>query len=341
LQSRGIWPNFVLCRGSDYLTEAAREKIGLFANIAKEDVFSVPDVDSIYKVPQVLDSQNLVERVCSKLSLDVPSKDKLVRWNELLENDSFEKNVKVAIAGKYTGLEDSYASVVESLKHCSRYLGCSIDIEWLDTSGKIDFDVLKKCDAVIVPGGFGSRGVEGKIKVVEFVRENKIPYLGICYGLQLCVIEFMRNVVGMESASSMELKCDDKDAVITMLDEQKKIVNLGGTMRLGSYDAVLDEKSRINELYDRLDLIDDEGRVCERHRHRFEVNPEFVLAFEEKGLKVVGRSQERDLVEFVELDVSIHPYFVATQAHPELKSKLEKPAPLFLGLVEAALKSKY
>jgi len=337
LHSKGIWPDFVACRCSERLTESSKKKIALFGNILPENVISLVDVDDIYKVPFVMDDQDMVESVCKKLNLTVPEKKKADIWNTLLSSEKKE-TITVTIAGKYMGLEDSYASVVEALKHSSYNLYCNLKINWLDTTNKIDYEMLKKSDAVIIPGGFGTRGIEGKIEVIKYVRENKIPFLGICYGLQLAVIEFLRNVCNKPNASSLELGCNLENAAVTILDEQKNIVEKGGTMRLGSYQAKLNV-GILKEIYEKFDLINN-GLVSERHRHRYEVNPNFIDIFEEKGLKVIGRSIERDLVEFIELENSKHPYFVATQAHPELKSKLEKPAPMFYGLVKAGLERK-
>lgn len=335
LQQRGIWPDFIVGRCSELLTQSTKNKIALFANCEPEDIFSAPDLDSVYKVPEVFDSQNFVERICKKFDIAEPNRQKLKVWNELLSKD-LDSEITIAIAGKYTDLEDSYASVVESLKHCSYHFDTQIKIKWVDTDN-LELTELSDVSGVIVPGGFGSRGVQGKIDVIQFARENKIPYLGICYGLQLAVIEFLRNVCGIKGATSMEIDKDSEELAITLLDEQQNVVQLGGTMRLGQYLGKLDE-GIVKELYSQLGLIDEDGYASERHRHRFEVNPKYVETIEENGLKVCGKSKERDLVEFIELEKSQHPYFVATQSHPELKSKLEKPAPLFYGLVNAAIK---
>ena len=341
LQSKGIFPDAIVCRCEEKVSKSTKEKIALFANLKSEDIFSAPDLDSIYKIPQILDEQNLIERVCEKFNLDIPSKNKLKVWNNLLDKKK-DKTVKICIAGKYTDLEDAYASVVESLNHCSYNFGVNVKVIWLDTSIDIDYKLLQSIDGVIVPGGFGSRGTSGKINVIKYVRENKIPFLGICYGLQLAVIEFAKNVCSISNATSLEIDENAKSPVITILDEQKEIKNKGGTMRLGSYDAVL-KNGIIKKLYEKLELfeINNDNKdfiVKERHRHRYEVNPEYHDILEKNGLIICGKNPTRNLVEFIELKEEVHPYFVATQAHPELKSKLEKPAPLFYGLVEAAIK---
>jgi len=337
LHQRGIWPDFIVGRCSEMLLDSTKRKIALFANLEQEDIFSAPDLDSVYKVPHIFDSQNFVERISSRLGIQVPVREKLHIWDELLSRD-LSSSVTIAIAGKYTDLEDSYASVVESLKHCSYHHSTNIDIKWIDTDN-LNLGDLKEVSGIIVPGGFGSRGVQGKIDVIEYARENKVPYLGICYGLQLAVIEFLRNVCGIENATSMEIDKNAENPAITLLDEQQNVVQMGGTMRLGQYFSKLDEGA-IRDFYEKFDLIDEEGFVSERHRHRFEVNPDFIEMFESRGLKVCGKSKERQLVEFIELEKEQHPYFVATQSHPELKSKLEKPAPLFYGLVKAAIEMK-
>jgi CTP synthase len=339
LHQRGVWPDFIVGRCSEELTEITKNKISLFANIEQDSVISCKDLSSVYRVPNHFNDQGFIDQISNKLKIPLENKNKLTQWNKLLDNKK-TSNLKIIIAGKYTDLEDSYASVVESLKHCEYNLNTNIEIIWFDTENfKQNQEKLTGVDAIIVPGGFGSRGIEGKIDVIRYARENKIPYLGICYGLQLAVIEFLRNVCNQESATSLEIDKNAKNPAITLLDEQKNIVQLGGTMRLGKYLGKL-KPGIIKNLYRKLDLIDKDGFVSERHRHRFEVNPDIIPIIENKGLKVCGNSVERDLVEFIELDTKQHSYFVATQSHPELKSKLEKPAPLFYGLVQAALKIK-
>jgi CTP synthase len=339
LHKKGIWPSIIIGRCGEYLEEKSKEKIGLFSNISKENVFSAPDLKSIYELPNILEKQNLMKIISKELNIKITKAKKIKTWENLLINDR-KKIINVTIAGKYTNLEDSYASIIESLEHCSYNLSRKINITYLDTSKKINEEILKKTDAIIVPGGFGERGVEGKIKVIQYARENKIPFLGICYGLQLAVIEIARNILKIKDATTMEINKKTKSPVITLLNEQKEIVNLGGTMRLGKYLAKL-QKGIIYELYKELNRIEkgsSNNIVSERHRHRFEVNPNYIKKLEKNGLIISGKSLERDLVEFIELDKKIHPYFVATQSHPELKSKLETPAPLFYGLIKAAIK---
>ncbi len=258
-------------------------------------------------------------------------------WRRLVGNiKNPKKKIKVAICGKYTELKDSYVSIMEALVHAGSRFKTGVTLEWVETTdiekGKVTLkQALKGMDGVIVPGGFGSRGVEGKIKVIEYARKNDLPFLGLCYGLQLAVVEFARNVCGLKEANSTEVAQKTEHPVVDILPEQKKIKEKGGTMRLGSYDAVLNSNSVIGKLYG-------VENVQERHRHRFEVNPEYHKILTKNGMRLSGKSKNGRLVEFIELDD--HKYFVATQTHPELKSRLEDVAPLFYGLVRAIVKSK-
>jgi len=254
-----------------------------------------------------------------------------------------EKNVNVLIAGKYTDLMDSYASIIEALNHSGAHLNTKISVKWLETTaieeGKVSVkDAFKEIDAIIVPGGFGKRGTEGKIKVIEYARKNKIPFLGLCLGLQLAVIEYARNKCSLTDANSTEF-AETKHNVIDLLDEQRKITQMGATMRLGSYKAIIIPDTLVYDYYKKLGLLSENNEVYERHRHRYEVNPAYHNVLKEKGLVISGLSPDETLVEFIELPKKEHPYFVATQAHPELKSRFELPAPLFYGLVENALKN--
>jgi len=308
--------------------------------LESKDIFSAPDVKTVYCIPSIFNQDGIVRRISKKLDISTPKCKRLSVWERLLKKEP-DKKIRIAIAGKYTNLEDSYASVVEALEHSRRHLGCNVEIVWFDTE---DFSKskLNNLDGIIVPGGFGSRGVEGKIKIIKYAREKKIPYLGICYGLQLAVVEYLRNVCNIKEATSIEIEENTQSPAITLLDEQKNIVKKGGTMRLGAYEAYL-EKGIISSLYKKFKLGTNCKKgylVSERHRHRYEVNPEYVDILERNKLKITGKSKERNLVEFIELPTNIHPYFVATQSHPELKSKLDVPAPLFYGLIRAALRNK-
>ena len=237
----------------------------------------------------------------------------------------------MAICGKYTKLEDSYASIIESLNHCSAHLGCKIHLQWLETTDLKDTSVLDGINGVIVPGGFGSRGTEGKIEIIRRAREENIPFLGLCLGLQLAVVEYARSVCHLKGANSTEFDPDTPFPVIDILPEQKDIKEKGGTMRLGAYEAVVKEGTMVSKLYQSLS-------ISERHRHRYEVNPEYHKILTDNGLVFSGTSRDGRLVEFIELPELR--YFVATQAHPELKSRMEEPSSLFYGFVQAGLRSR-
>jgi len=337
LNEIGIWPDVVVCRCSEYLSDKIKKKIALFCNVDEESVFTGKDVESVYLIPGELEKQGFVKVLEKKLHLKIKD-DRFSSWNGLAQRMIDARNcngnkVTIGICGKYTALGDSYASVVEALHHSAANLNTHVCVEFIDTeaieNGKSVEEAVKGLDGIIVPGGFGNRGWEGKIKVIQYARENKIPFLGICLGLQAAVIEYARNVCGLNDANSTEMNPDAKDKVITLMDEQRKVVDKGGTMRLGSYEAFFEPGSIISELYK-------SNKVFERHRHRYEVNPAYHKIFGEKGLMLSGLSQNKKLVEFIELPKKVHPYFVATQAHPELKSGLEAPAPLFFGLVKSA-----
>jgi len=331
LRERGITPDLIICRCAEYVTDAIRKKIASFCDVDADAVITSIDVKSIYQIPLIFEEQNLVKLLNRKLKLDI--KPNNVEWNKFVEKiENAEKNAKnkinIAICGKYTALEDSYASVVEALKHCGAHLDCKINIQWIETTDEDNIkEELRGVHGVIVPGGFGSRGVEGKIAAIKYCRENNIPFLGLCYGLQMAVIEFARDVCGLKGANSTEVDPGTRYPVIDILPEQKEITNKGGTMRLGAYPANIKPSTIVHKLYD-------DDIVSERHRHRYEVNPDYHKILEEKGLIFSGMSPNKRLVEFIELPK--HRYFAATQAHPELKSSLIRPAPLFLGLVKAA-----
>lgn len=324
LRQKGIDPDIVIARCSEMLTEKVRSKIAKFGNLDFDKVLTGIDVDDVYKIPLSFEEQGLSQLLAR--SLNMPINVDLREWKCLIEKrEAATKEIVIGIAGKYTSLEDSYASIVEALKHCEANCGVRIKVKWIDTEK--DFD-LSDVDGVIVPGGFGSRGTEGKIDVISYCRERGVPFLGICYGLQMAVIEFARNVCGLENANSTEVDGDCVHPVVDILEDQKDVENKGGTMRLGACTAYIKKGSKVFSLYG-------SEEVSERHRHRYEVNPEYHEALEGKGLVLSGVSPDGTLVEFVELEN--HPYFVATQAHPELKSSLLKPAPLFMGLVSACM----
>ncbi|PLW80398.1 CTP synthetase [Candidatus Woesearchaeota archaeon] len=332
LQEIGISPDFIIGRSDFILDEKIKEKIALFSNLKKENILSNPNLETVYELPLIFEKENF-SKLLSK-SLDLKINPDLNKWNELVNSIKSPINtVNIAICGKYTELQDSYISIKEALVHAGAHNNTKINIEWIETTDinrKSDLKrVLQNINAVIIPGGFGNRGTEGKIEVIRYIRENNIPFLGICLGLQLAVVEFARNVCSIENATSTEFDSDSKNKVIDIMDEQKDVKDLGGTMRLGSYTANISKDTIAHSLYDQV-------KVHERHRHRYEVNPNYHEVLKEEGLILSGMSPDKKLVEFIEL--KNHPYFIATQAHPELKSTLENPAPLFLGLVKAALK---
>jgi len=333
LRERGIEPDIVIGRCSEYLEPGIKKKISIFCGVEEKAVISGVDVDCVYKMPVVFSNEGINEIIKKRLGIDSGVRPE---WKKLVDNlDKLDKTVSIAICGKYTKLEDSYASILEALKHCSANLKTKINVKMIETTNmKSPADakkLLQGINGVIVPGGFGSRGVEGKIEVIRHCRENNIPLLGICLGLQLSVVEFARNVCGLKDANTTEVEPKTKHPVIDILPEQKKITDKGGTMRLGAYPAVMQQGSIIWALYNK------QKEVSERHRHRYEINPEYHEVLQKHGLVFSGMSPDKKLVEFIELPKGKHKYFVGTQAHPELKSRLEKPGPLFYGLIKACL----
>lgn len=331
LRQKGIEPDIIIARCSKMLSENVKKKIALNANLYKESIITGLDVDDVYKIPLVFEEQGMSQLLARKLNIRI--NPDLKEWKILIQNRELaEKEITIAIAGKYTDLEDSYASIIEALNHCSAHLKTKINIKWIETSYENNLN-LQGVDGVIVPGGFGSRGTEGKIKIIEKCRKEKIPFLGICYGLQMAVIEFARNICNKKNANTTEVDSNCEHPVIDILEEQREITEKGGTMRLGEYPAIIKQGSLVHSLYNKLEVL-------ERHRHRYEVNPEYHNILQENGLILSGLSPDKTLVEFIELPKEVHPYFVATQAHPELKSTLLNPAPLFKGLVESAINKK-
>ncbi len=330
LKQRGIFPDIIIGRCRDYLTPEIKRKIANFCDVAPEAVITGLDVEDIYEIPLIFEGEGLSEILHKKLNIYSPPV--LGRWREYIENLRHpDREITVAMCGKYTRLEDSYASIIEAFNHCAAHLRARIDLRWVETSELKDTGCLRGVDGVVVPGGFGTRGTEGKIDVIRAVRERDIPFLGLCLGLQLAVIEYARNVCGLEGANSTEFDSATPHPVIDILPEQRGITEKGGTMRLGAYRAILREGTVIRALYDA-------AEASERHRHRYEVNPEYHRLLQEKGLVFSGLSDDGRLVEFIELPD--RRFFVATQSHPELKSRMEEPAPLFYGFVKACLAQK-
>jgi CTP synthase len=325
----------IIARCNQYLDPSIKRKIATFCDVDEDAVITGVDVDDVYKIPLIFEKQGLAEITHKRLGIYSPPNLRL--WETLLHNlGNLEEEVTIAICGKYTKLEDSYASIIEALRHCSAHTKHKVNVKWIETTdieeGKTSAEkLLKGVHGIIVPGGFGSRGAEGKIEVIRYVRENNIPFLGICLGLQLAVVEYARNVCGLAKANSTEIESETKHPVVDILPEQKDIENKGGTMRLGAYKAILQAGTLAYDLYN-------SEIVWERHRHRYEVNPEYHTRLEDKGLVLSGASEDGRLAEFIE--ITDHPYFIATQAHPELKSKLVEPAPLFFGLIKAAIDCK-
>ena len=335
LQSLGIKPDILVCRSELPITESIRNKLALYCNVRPESVIQNATADNLYAVPLMLEKEGLTREVCKCLGLD-KIEPKNEEWQEMIDNirKIGDKEVKIAIVGKYVALEDSYLSVAESLRHAGFENQVKVNVDFVDSEEITDENVkqkLEKYDGLLVPGGFGNRGIEGKISTIKYARENNIPFLGICLGMQMSVVEFARNVLGLKDANSEEFDINSKNQVIHIMDEQKNIENKGGTMRLGSYPCVLKEGSLAYNLYGKKE-------IAERHRHRFEYNNNYKERMEKEGLICSGISPDGRLVEIVEL--KNHPYFIASQFHPEFKSRPNRPSPLFKGLIEAAKNNK-
>ena len=331
LQSLGIKPDILVCRSELPIEENMKNKIALYCNVRPESVIQNKTVDNLYAVPLMLEEEGLTKEVCKHLKLDKQEPNNK-EWEALVEKirNVENKTVKVAIVGKYVKLEDSYLSVAESLRHAGFENNVKVEIDYVDseeiTSQNAE-KILKPYHAILVPGGFGNRGIEGMIEAIKYARENNIPFLGICLGMQMAVVEFARNVLNLKDANSEEFAPESKNQVIHIMDEQKNINNKGGTMRLGSYPCVLKNGSKAQKLYGK-------EKITERHRHRYEYNNKYKEAMETAGLICSGTSPDGKLVEMVELNT--HPYFIAGQFHPEFKSRPNRPQPLFTGLIKAA-----
>jgi CTP synthase len=340
LNSVGIQPDIIIARSTHPLDEVRKRKVSIAGNVQAQDIISAPDIDSIYEVPLNFEKEKLGKRIMEKFGVK-PLKRDGGTWRRLVRKiQQSTKSVKIGIVGKYFGtgnfvLSDSYLSVIEAIKHAAWSLKRKPEIVWLDAEkferSPASLAELKKFDGIIVPGGFGKRGIKGKLKVIQYVREHNIPYLGLCYGLQMAVIEFSRNVAGMKDANTTEIDPRTKQPVIhTMTDQVQKIreKNMGASMRLGAYRCRLAKGSLAQKLYG-------SGMISERHRHRYEVNPLYVAKLEKHGLRMSGINPEQKLVEIIELPKNT--FFVATQFHPEFKSRPLSPHPLFKGFIQAAL----
>jgi CTP synthase len=343
LREIGIQPDFIITRSEDPLDNVRREKIAMFCNVHEEDVISDSNIDNVYAVTLLFEKQDLCSKILKKLNIR-KSHNGLESWEKYLKKVRTLKNpIKIGIVGKYfdigtSQLSDSYISVIEAVKHASWNYNLKPDIRWIDSKvfekNPKKLSTLDKLDGIIVPGGFGLSGIQGKIDTIRYCRENGIPYLGLCLGMQLAVVEYAQNICNIKDSHTVEVNKKTPHPVIDFIPEQVKIVQesrYGATMRLGAYPAILKKGSIVHKLYG-------ENKVYERHRHRYEVNPDYVEEIENGGLVFSGRSPDGILMEFME--ISEHPYFVATQAHPEFKSRPLKPAPLFDGLIKAAKKRK-
>ncbi len=334
LRRIGIAPDMLMCRSEGSLSADIRKKIALFASLPMEAIVSACDVDNIYKVPLTFREQGVDDFILEHFGMEAPAPD-LSRWTEPIERAArAEETVRIALVGKYVQLEDAYLSVCEALRHSASLQDSRVRIDWIDSEsleGCDDQEILGRlgdADGILIPGGFGGRGIEGKIAAARFARERRIPYLGICLGMQVAVAEFARNVAGMDGANSTEFDIETPFPVIDLLPEQKEVADLGGTMRLGADPIKLHAGGRALAMYG-------EAVIYERHRHRYEVNNRLRKRLQSAGLRVSGTSPDERLVEVIELDE--HPFFVASQFHPEFKSRPERPAPLFRDFVAAAL----
>ena len=344
LRGLGIIPDILVCRSENPLDYETREKLAAFCHVSPEAVVSAHDVSNIYRIPILLDEQGVSEVLSKEIGFDLPdSRPLLEDWIKMAETvDNLDEVVKIAMVGKYTGLSDSYLSVIKALQHSSFEVNRKLQINWIEAENldeKVKRDdaekyneawkLLKESDGILVPGGFGIRGIEGKIKAAEYARLNKIPYLGVCLGLQIATIEFCRNVLGMEKANSTEFDENTPHPAVVFMPEISK-THMGGTMRLGTKPTpFLVEDCKMKRLYGNKPHVD------ERHRHRYEVNPELITKIEEAGLIYVGKDETGQRCEIMELEN--HPFYVGTQYHPEFKSRPGKPSPPFLGLLKASI----
>ena len=333
LQGMGIQPDIIVCRSEHELDQSLKDKIALFCNVPNGNVLQNLDVEYLYEAPLAMEKENLAKVACKALHLDCPEPD-LKDWEAMVDSLRHpNKEVKIALVGKYIALHDAYISVVEALKHGGIAERATVDLHWIDSETLNDDnakELLGDMAGIIVPGGFGSRGVEGMISAAKYARENNVPYLGLCLGMQVAIIEFARHVCGFHDAHSVELDPNTTHPVIALMPDQNGVEDIGGTLRLGSYPCVLDPTSKARELYG-------SEEIHERHRHRYEVNNDFRAALTEGGMKLCGTSPDGRIVEMIE--IPDHPWFLATQAHPEFKSRPNRPHPLFKGFVEAAVKN--
>lgn len=333
LQSMGIQPDILVCRSELPLEPGIKDKIALFCNVPSSHVLQNLDVEYLYEAPLAMEKEHLAQVACECLNLPCPEPD-LTDWKQMVESLRHPTcEVNIALVGKYIQLHDAYISVVEALKHGGIANSATVNIKWVDselvTEENVD-DILKDQDGILVPGGFGDRGIEGKITAIEYARTYNKPFLGLCLGMQMAIVEYARHVVGYRDAHSVELNPQTTHPVIALMPDQNGVEDIGGTLRLGSYPCVLDKSTKAYELYG-------EEVIHERHRHRYEVNNDYRKILTEKGMTLSGLSPDGRIVEMIEL--KDHPFFVATQAHPEFKSRPNRPHPLFKGFIHAALEN--
>jgi len=332
LRSRGIQPDAIVCRSDRPIPTRLKEKISQLCDVPERGIVSAVDADTLYEIPLVLHDEGLDDYVCSMLRLDEHAPD-LREWQGLVERvRAADFDVRIGVVGKYVTLPDAYLSVAEALRHGGYACGARVQIDWIasdDTEGLLAEGRLRELDGIVIPGGFGFRGIEGKVTAAGFARLQHIPFLGLCLGLHCATIEFARDACGLAGANSAEFDTQSPHKVIDLMDDQRDVVEMGGTMRLGAYPAKLAAGTIVRELYG-------DEVVYERHRHRYEVSNHYRRRLEEGGMVMSGTSPDDRLVEFIELPREVHPYFVATQAHPEFKSRPDRPHPLFAGFVRAA-----
>ncbi len=334
LQGMGIQPDIIVCRTEHPLDQGLKDKIALFCNVPSNHVLQNLDVEYLYEAPLAMEHEHLAHVACECLKLPCPEPD-LTDWKEMVDALRHpDKEVEIALVGKYIQLHDAYISVVEALKHGGIDQRATVNIKWVDSEQLNDDnvdEVLGSVQGILVPGGFGDRGIDGKLCAIQYAREHNIPFLGLCLGMQLAIVEFARHVCGMNDAHSIELDPNTTHPVIALMPDQDGVEDIGGTLRLGSYPCILDKSSKAYELYK-------QETIHERHRHRYEVNNDYRNALSEHGMLLSGLSPDGRIVEMIELPS--HPWFLATQAHPELKSRPNRPHPLFSGFISAALSYK-
>jgi len=327
----GLQPDMIVCRTQHELDRGIRDKIALFCNVPQNRVLQNLDVEYLYEAPLVMEKEHLAQVACECLNLACPEPD-LTDWKEMVDALRHPTGeVEVALVGKYTQLHDAYISVVEALKHGGIANRVTVNIRWVDSEQVNEENVgsvLAGVQGVLVPGGFGDRGIDGKLEAIRYARENQIPYLGLCLGMQLAIVEFARHCCSLTDTHSIELDPSTKYPVIALMPDQNGVEDIGGTLRLGSYPCILDQKSRAYAVYGK-------ETIHERHRHRYEVNNDYRAILTEHGMNLCGLSPDGRIVEMLELPD--HPWFIATQAHPELKSRPNRPHPLFVGFIGAAL----